>query len=372
LNILIIDNSTAFTGAFKCALNEAELLSDKHRFVFVLNKASTLIPILQERGIAVYTLPMKEINRSIATLIQYPFALISNTIRLRNIIRKEGIDIVQVNDFYNLLGASSIFFQSKIKLLTYVRFVPSSILAALRNFWIAIAQRYSYKVIAVSDTVLNQLPTRENTIRIYDPVNFSERLNTPAISSGNEIRILYLANYIQGKGQDYALDAFIHAYAQNKNLRLLFAGGDMGLDKNKQFRQMLEERAHLEGLAGIVSFQGFTAEIEKVIKDADIVLNFSDSESFSMTCLEASYYGTPVIATRCGGPEEIIEHDKTGLLVPRKDIEAMTEAILKLANNTELRKNYGSAARHYVQEKFSAQTFIQNFEKILKTVNNAQ
>ncbi|MBN9484968.1 MAG: hypothetical protein BGO70_05395 [Bacteroidetes bacterium 43-93] len=371
MNILIIDNSTAFTGAFKCALNEAELLSDKHHFVFILNKTSTLVPLLKEKGFAVYALPIREINKSVTGLLKYPFALLANIIRLKRIIRKERIDIVQMNDFYNLLGAGSTIFGAKIKLLTYVRFVPSSIPAALRNFWITVAQRYSYKVIAVSDTVLKQLPTRENTIRIYDPVNFSEHINAPTISSGNEIRILYLANYIQGKGQDYALEAFIHAYAQNKNLRLLFAGGDMDLHKNKQYKQKLEERVHREGLAGIVSFQGFTADIEKAIKNAAIVLNFSDSESFSMTCLEASYYGTPVIATRCGGPEEIIEHDKTGLLVPKQDIEAMTEAILKLANNTELRKHLGSAASSYVREKFGKDIFIQNFETLLNSMNNA-
>lgn len=371
MNILIIDNSTAFTGAFKCALNEAELLSGKHRFVFVLNKTSTLSPLLKEKGITVYTLPIREINKSVTGLLKYPFALFANIARLKRIIKKEGIDIVQVNDFYNLLGAGCKILGTKIKLLTYVRFVPSSIPAVLRNFWIAVAQRHSYKVIAVSDTVLNQLPKNEHTIRIYDPANFEEHINSIQGNTTKEVRILYLGNYIKGKGQDYALEAFIHAYTHNRNIRLRFAGGDMGLEKNKQFRKELEEKTQAQGLHDVISFTGFTTEIEKEIKNADIVLNFSDSESFSMTCLEASYYGTPVIATRCGGPEEIIDDGATGMLVEKKDIAAMADAILTLANNPNLRKKYGSAARDYVQQKFSKETFVQNFENILNNVNNA-
>ena len=365
MTILIIDNSTAFTGAFKCALNESELLSAEHKFIFVLSNNSTLVPLLREKGITVYTLPMVEIKRSIGVLLLYPFALLRNTISLLNIIRKEKVDIVQVNDFYNLLGAMSRIFGFKGKLLTYVRFLPSVMPGPLRKLWVSCGLRYSHRVIAVSDAVLKQLPAHANAMRVYDPVQLTENFPGKDYAAKDTISILYLANYIQGKGQDAALEAFALAYRHNSNITLTFMGGDMGLEKNREFKDELEQRTKEFGLEGVVGFSPFNSNVEQSIKEADIVLNFSEAESFSMTCLEAAYYGTPLIATRCGGPEEIVEHQRTGITVPVKDINAMRDAILALASDDALRKQYAVAGKEYVRNKFNIETYKQQMQQIL-------
>lgn len=365
MTILIIDNSTAFTGAFKCALNEAESLSGEHRFIFVLNNNSSLVQLLRDKGITVYTLPMVEIKRSIGVLLLYPFALLRNTFSLLKIIRKEKVDIVQVNDFYNLLGAISKIFGFKGKLLTYVRFLPSVMPSPLRKLWVGLGLRYSHKVIAVSDAVLNQLPAHPKAVRVYDPVQFTETLPEKKHTRGEKTTILYLANYIQGKGQDAALEAFAQAYQKNNDMTLTFVGGDMGLKKNREFKNELEQRTKEFGLEGVVRFSPFNSNVEQSIKEADIILNFSEAESFSMTCLEAAFYGTALIATRCGGPEEIVEHGRTAITVPVKDIHAMRDAILTLASDTDLRIQYAIAGKEYVRNKFNIVTYKQQMRKIL-------
>lgn len=365
MNILIIDNSTAFTGAFKCALNEAELLSGEHRFVFVLNTNSSLVQVLRDKGITVYTIPMVEIKRSINILLLYPFALLRNTISLLKIIRQEQVDIVQVNDFYNMLGVMAKVFGFKGKLLTYVRFLPTVMPAALRSIWIKAGLKYSYRMIAVSDAVLKQLPEHTKAVRVYDPVQLSENLSEKSYTERNMVSILYLANYIQGKGQDAALEAFAKAYKQNPNVKLIFMGGDMGLEKNRAFKQSLEERTKELGLTDVVQFAPFNSNIEQSIKEADIVLNFSEAESFSMTCLEAAFYGTALVATRCGGPEEIIDHEHTGITVPIKDINAMSAAILRLARDAALCEEYAVAGKAYVRKKFNIAEYKQQMQQII-------
>lgn len=365
MTILIIDNSTAFTGAFKCALSEAELLSEEHRFVFVLNSNSSLIQLLREKGITVYTLPMVEIKRSVGVLLLYPFALLRNTFSLLNIIRKEKVDIMQVNDFYNLLGVMSKIFGFKGKLLTYVRFLPNVMPGPLRKLWVNCGLRYSHRVIAVSDAVLNQLPEHTKAVRVYDPAQLTEKIPEKDYAVNDTISILYLANYIQGKGQDAALEAFAQAYQKNDSIKLTFMGGDMGLEKNKEFKHKLELRTQELELGNVVQFTPFNSNVEQSIKDADIVLNFSEAESFSMTCLEAAFYGTTLIASRCGGPEEIIEHGRTGITVPVKDINAMRDAILTLAADTELRKQYAEAGKEYVRNKFNIETYKRQMRQIL-------
>lgn len=368
MNILIIDNSIAFTGALKCALNEAEILSDKHKFVFVLHNQSNQVKVIKEKGFTVHQLHMIEIKRSIPMLLLYPFMLLRNFILLRKIVHDERIDVVQVNDFYNMLGVMLKKFGYEGQLLTYVRFLPSVMPGILRKMWIKQGLKHSHKVIAVSDAVLKQLPQTDKVVRIYDPVQLSEKLPEKSYETKSHISLLYLSNYIQGKGQEHAIEAFAQAYKKHKNIQLTFIGGDMGMDKNIAYKEDLQAQVEELGLSEVIKFEPFNANVEAVIKEADIVLNFSEAESFSMTCLEAAYYGTALIATRCGGPEEIIENGKTGITVPLKDTNAMADAISKLVTDDVLRTQYAKAGREYVIKKFNIEQYKQQIEEVLTNI----
>lgn len=365
--VILIDNSISFTGAFKCALQQARLMQDMARYVFVLPQGSHCAPLAKAEGFSVYTLPMQEVSKSIGGLLQYPFRLLSNAVQLQKIIQAEGAGIVVMNDFYNLLGVALKLTGAGFRLITYVRFLPHAVPAPLRRLWVGAAMRHAYSVVAVSNAVLQQLPRYPKVQCMYDALDFSEQHAPFGVRpNAEEINLLYLGNYIRGKGQNLALEAFIKAYAFNKRLRLHFYGGDMGLQKNKIFRQELERTAGLHGLAQVVHFKSFATDTEAVYKSADIFLNFSEGESFSMTCAEAAYYGIPTIASRCGGPEEIIEHGKTGLLMPNRDVDAFAAAIMQLANEVQLRQQFSEASPVHVQQKFSRAAFKNSFGALLQ------
>lgn len=368
LKFCIVDNSVSFTGAFKCAFTEAQLLKDQFDFVFVVPEKSSVINKLKEESLPYYTLPILEISRSPKKLLQYLPRLMQNAVRLKKILQKERVAVLQMNDFYNLLGVSVKQLGYKGKLLTYVRFLPNSLPGPLRKIWTTVGQKYADALIAVSDAVLKQLPPHQNTVRVYDAIWLPEGLNPTPTNENKKVQLLYLANYIQGKGQDHAIKAFAAATAINKNIELTFVGSDMGLEKNAAFKTELQQFVKEHQLEELVHFEAFQTNIENSIKKADIVLNFSEAESFSMTCAEASYYGRPVIATRCGGPEEIVQHQKTGLLVDNKNVAQMTEAILTLAANADLRKQYGEAAKTFVRQQFSKENYIQNLKTVLKKI----
>lgn len=365
MNILIIDNSIAFTGALKCAVNEADTLSDSYKFIFVLHHQSNQVQNLKRKGYTVYQLPLVEIKKSIPILLLYPIMLLRNALLLIKILKAEKIEVLQINDFYNMLGVTVKKLGYKGKLITYVRFLPSVMPGILRKSWVNLGIKYSDKVIAVSDAVLNQLPQHEKVVRIYDPVQLQEQLPLKEYKNDTIIELLYLSNYIKGKGQEHAVESFAKAYAKNTQLRLTFMGGDMGMEKNAEYKKSLLGRVQALGLNDVVTFATFNTDVELAIKNADIILNFSEAESFSMTCLEAAYYGTPLIATECGGPQEIIDNGKTGITVPVKDINAMTNAILELANDFEKRKAFAQAGKQYVTDKFSISNYKNNFEKVL-------
>lgn len=166
--------------------------------------------------------------------------------------------------------------------------------------------------------------------------------------------MLFVGNYIHGKGQQEAISAFQLIADRFPAATLVFHGGDMGLDKNRDYLAGLRRQAAAGPGAERIIFGPFLSDLADVRGRAGIALNFSHSESFSLTCLEASASGLPVIATRCGGPEEIIEHGVTGILVPVGDVPVMAEAMETLLGDGERAARMGEAGGEVVAQRFSA------------------
>jgi glycosyltransferase involved in cell wall biosynthesis len=120
------------------------------------------------------------------------------------------------------------------------------------------------------------------------------------------------------------------------------------LKKNKNYLKNLKELTRELKINEKVFFHDKIEDVEKVYKSFDISLMFSESESFSMICAESQFYGIPVIATKCGGPSEIIDNMENGILVENKNVFQMTEAMNKLATNIKLRQIFSQKGQHKI------------------------
>jgi L-malate glycosyltransferase len=364
--LLLVENSLHVTGAFKSALAIVEALRPNYDIEMVLPATSTLKSVVEAKGLVCHQLPMVQLGRSWKKLLRYLPHLFITTFLLRRLLVARRIDLLLINDYYNLLGATIKVTGWSGKILTLVRLMPMNQQKVLNRVWTALAIRFSDRVVAVSWAVRRQLPKNEKIEVIYDPSSFIEKYpaTLPVDETNGTVRCLYLANYIAGKGHIYALEAFIRAYAVNPKLRLRFVGGDMGLDKNAALKQTLQQRVETLRLNEVISFHSFSEDVEKEIKISTIVLNFSESESFSNTCLEACAFSRPIIATRCGGPEEIVDDGVSGLLVPVRDVDAMTQALIGLSRNEPLQLSMGKAGQLIVNKRFSEQAYVLAFEKL--------
>ena len=363
LPIFVIDNSSDYTGAFKAIFSTSVALSEDFTFIFFLPKKSTVIPLVEGENIPVITLQSIELSRRFLDILLYLPALFWNGFRLSRLAADRGAKIIHVNDFYNLSGTVAKLFLPSIKLITHIRKMPDSFPSGLSRIWLEIHKRSSDQIIAVSRAVMKQLPRGYPAKLVYDGIQKKEEYPRKNFSSKrDEIKLLYLGHFIPGKGQDYALEAFRDSCRNLKNICLTFIGGDMGLKKNRKYRESLEEKAKEWGIAELVEFRKYSSDPEKEIKEADIVLNFSESESFSFTCLEALYYGTALIATDSGGPPELFEHGKTGYLVKNRDIQSMKNAINYLVTNASVRNKYALEARQNVIKNFDFQDTIQKLK----------
>jgi glycosyltransferase involved in cell wall biosynthesis len=371
--ILIIENSIDVTGALKSITRTAFDLKDFFDFQFIIPTQSRgKFWIEGKRFDTIYELPMKEVSYRFSSLILYIPFLIINTIRLSRIIRKNRIDLIHVNDLYNLLPVVYKMFGGAAPYVCHIRFLPDRFPKFLFNFWLRLHFHYSKRIIAVSQAVMHQLPIHSKIVVIHNELPVEERF--PELNEQNQEKeaftFLYLSNYISGKGQNFALLAFAKICNALPNWKLRFVGGNMGLKKNGYYKLELQRQARDLGISEKIEWIGFTEEVEREYKSADIILNFSESESFSITCLEALFYGRPIIATDCGGPSEIIEQNKTGLLVENRNIDAMAKALLLLAKNDSLRIKMGIEGRQSVREKFSIQNTSYKIRKEYRAILN--
>jgi glycosyltransferase involved in cell wall biosynthesis len=116
------------------------------------------------------------------------------------------------------------------------------------------------------------------------------------------------------------------------------------------------------GLAEAAVFTGARDDISSVMAGFDIYALSSRSEGFSLSTIEAMASGLPVVATRCGGPEQILDDGATGLLVENGSAEAIAGAIDRLRRNPAERARIGRAAREAVLSRYSVEAQVRAYE----------
>jgi L-malate glycosyltransferase len=370
--ILIIENSVHVTGALKSITRTAYDLKDFYDFVFVIPTGSRGRFWIEAKGFtSIYELGMTEISRRVFSLMKYVPHLIYNTAKLKGLISKEEIDIIHVNDLYNLIPIALRAFGVKIPYVCHIRFLPDKFPPWLFNTWLRLHLRYAVKIVAVSQFLKDRLPTTNKIAVIHNELPIEEKHPFEMTKHVNPT-MLYLSNVIPGKGHDYALETFKELHKDFPDWRLRFVGGDMGMKKNADYIVSLKERARTLGIADRTEWEPFAQDVEYEYKRAHIVLNFSESESFSITCLEALYYGCCLIATASGGPAEIIRHGETGILVGNGKVSEMVSALRGLIQNPVLRQKMATAGRDDVRNRFSIQNTSLKLRHVYDSITGAE
>lgn len=364
--VVIVDGSVAVTGAFIAALHVAEALRHCARTSVVLPSDSTIRPEDYAQLCDIVHLPLAKIRRRLGSVVVFvPLTLYSGLL-LRLYLARSGCHALLVNDFYFGTAPVLRLLGYRRPILTWVRIDPTRF-GRIGRLLLAGALRASDRIIAVSDFIRSKLPTDAKITRLYDavaPAAADLPKARPSRDGRGRRRIVYVGNYIEGKGQDHAIAVFASLSDRHPDADLAFYGADMGLAKNRAYRQRLESEARAMGLERRIFFGDFVKDTSAIFAEATLALNFSESESFSFTCLEASACGLPLVATRSGGPQEIVVDGVTGLLVDCGDLAAMRRAVDTLLGDETLASTLGSNAARYVRKEFSFAAFAQEIAQL--------
>lgn len=127
----------------------------------------------------------------------------------------------------------------------------------------------------------------------------------------------------------------------------LVIAGDGGL------RQPLEALAASLGLTNRVTFTGWRRDLDVLYAGTDVGVLSSINEGTPVALIEAMAAGRPVVATAVGGVEDIVAHERTGLVVSPGNVAALADAMERLALDPARRKRMGAAARAETGRRFS-------------------
>ncbi len=146
------------------------------------------------------------------------------------------------------------------------------------------------------------------------------------------------------------------------DVHFLLAGVSADPELEARLRAFIEEH----GLSGRLHLLGFRRDVPDLLAATTVLVSTSVQETFGRTLIEAMALGKPVVATRCGGPEEVVADGETGFIVPPRDPEATAAAVLKLLSDPALAARMGAAGRKRVEHHFTAEAYTRRIEAVIE------
>ena len=364
INVLYLITDLKYGGAQTVLMNLLEQLDTNHFQAQVVCLFGGSLPIgdeLRARGIKVTDLQMT-----------HPWRL-DSLWRFYRLLKREKITILHTSLFHASLVGRLIGGFSRIPVILTWRHNVS-----LGAGWRDLINRWTSKlddcVVVVSE------PARQAELRtsgipqdkiqlIYNAIDIGRYSQiTPEIRKSTResfgiangtFLIGFVGRLHPQKGVEILLEAFARCHPEHKNSFLLIVG-------EGELQNRLEAYATSLGITNQILFLGSRKEIPEILVSLDLFVLPSLWEGLPMVLLEAMAAGLPVIATSVGGTPEVVVDGTTGYLVPPEDADKLATAILQLAENPELRMNFGKAGRARVEKNFSIREMVKKIEQLYR------
>jgi glycosyltransferase involved in cell wall biosynthesis len=161
--------------------------------------------------------------------------------------------------------------------------------------------------------------------------------------------VLFFGRIWGYKGLEYLIRAEPAITASVPDARIVVAG------EGESFERYAGLMVHPERFVVVNRFIPDRERDELFRRASVVVLPYVEASQSGVVPL-AYTFGKPVVATDVGGLPDMVEHGRTGYVVPSRDVPALAEAIVTLLKNRDLRQTFGQNARHIVETSWSAAT----------------
>lgn len=296
--------------------------------------------------------------------------------RLMEVIRSNRIDLVQSHLFGSNVYCSIAGALTGVPVVcTYHGNVDVGSRSFLQFLKLRIVNRYAARVVCVSSSLENELASltrhsKQKSMVIYNGVDVERFKRVPDDSirgqlgfADSDIIVGAVGNIRPAKNYGNLILTAAELVRKSPRYKVVIAGqGDGRLyhDLQEQIRALMLERN--------VYFIGYQDDVPKFLNNLDVFVLCSSTEGFSIATIEAMACELPVVATRCGGPEEILVNEKNGILVNLDDRQKFVDAIHRISEDRDYSQKLRYEARLAAQGRFSIDSMVSAYEEIYQAV----
>lgn len=371
INLLILNITDEFGGAEKSIVGVMrKLIKNKYINInFIINNENKeLVSLLKKANINYYTGNFKKISISLKGI----YNLVFNIFVLISLIKKIKVDLIISNTSLSHILSFFIypFFLNK-KFIHIIRDF------SFRKLYLRLIDKYTSKIIFVSEAEANYYDV-ENYDIIPNGVDFQNQNSNynskyrEKYDISNESVLFGMATrFVKWKGIDDTIKGF--AKAKNNLLYfdsfLLIAGKK---NSNNEYTKKIVNLIKELNLEDNVILIDWIDNIEEFFYDLDVIISSSKTryngpETFGRTIIEAWKMKKPVLTTDCGGPKYLVTHESDGLKVEEENIEMISNALIRLYNDSNLRNKLGQNGYKRFLDKYTIDNISQ---KYIKLINN--
>jgi len=161
------------------------------------------------------------------------------------------------------------------------------------------------------------------------------------------------------KGFDLALEAFSIIHRLFPYVKMVIAGDGPAKPDLIQHTKKL-------GLENVVKFTGWVDpdKVPELINESTAIIMPSRREPFGLVALQTAQMARPIVATNVGGLPEVVEHGYSGFLVEVEDTQGLADRLIYILKHPEAASRMGANARQRVQELFSWDGFLDQYEEL--------
>jgi glycosyltransferase involved in cell wall biosynthesis len=170
-------------------------------------------------------------------------------------------------------------------------------------------------------------------------------------------RAIVVANLRPEKAHHILIDAAPALLRKHPGLTFTIVG-------DGPLRRALEDRTVRLGIAHAFSFLGHREDVAQLLAASDVFILPSRSEAAPNAVIEAMAAGLPVVACAVGGNLEIVQHGRSGYLVPSDDVAALGDAIDAIVSDPAAANGMGAAGRDIVRAAYGYDRMVAAFEAL--------
>lgn len=341
ITIMFPFNGNSFGGGHVSIINMIKNL-DRKRFkpIIFLHKDGLLKKVLIKENIDFVIDKSLKVLRDNG-LLNFFFYSLNNIFKIKKILEEYNVDIIHVNDGIMQTVWNIPVLLCKRKFIWHIRSKDNSRRLIIYSF-------FANQILAVSEFCKKNIPNPfGKKVKVIN--NFFKVPTSFFLYKKKSFSIAYVANYKLQKRPELFFQIINELFIMKNNINLKFyIFGNLKLSQKKKLINKIISKKYYKN----IYFKGHKYPIDPWLNRSHISVSLGENEGFGRVIVESMLNKTLVLAIKGGGHDEIITHNKNGILIDSDDPKIFAKNLIYYLQNLKLFKKLTDEAYKFSKKKY--------------------